>query len=79
MSSTEKVLKTQQSNIKLKIPESIQREMSRLFQTSAIGHMVQKVGMAIELLRDEEGIKESDWGGLIVSGGVASNQYLKEE
>lgn len=54
------------------IPENVQREISRIFQTAAVGHVVDKVGDAIKQL-------ESPVTGLVISGGVGSNQYLRQE
>jgi N6-L-threonylcarbamoyladenine synthase len=53
--------------------EGIKREMSRVFQESVIGHLCTKVNHATKHL----GLGGSKLGGLVVSGGVASNQHLR--
>ena len=55
--------------------EAMQREMSRVFQTAIVGHLCRKLGHAIDNL----GSRGSGLGGLVVSGGVASNQYLRKQ
>ena len=54
------------------IQEATQRELSRLFQDAAIGHLTSKVRLALDS-PDLEGVK-----GVVVSGGVASNQALRQ-
>lgn len=54
--------------------EAIQREMSRVFQTAVVGHLCMKLRHAMDTIRPEGGM-----GGLVVSGGVASNQYLRTQ
>jgi N6-L-threonylcarbamoyladenine synthase len=50
--------------------EASKREVSRIFQEAVIGHLCKKVGHAMASLEPV--------GGLVVSGGVASNQYLRQ-
>lgn len=50
--------------------EALKREVSRVFQEAVVGHLCKKVGHAMALLEPV--------GGLVVSGGVASNQYLRK-
>jgi len=49
--------------------EALKREVSRIFQEAVVGHLCKKVGHAMAPL--------GNVGGLVVSGGVASNQYLR--
>jgi N6-L-threonylcarbamoyladenine synthase len=49
--------------------EALKREVSRIFQEAVVGHLCKKVGHAMAPL--------DNVGGLVVSGGVASNQYLR--
>ena len=49
--------------------DGMKREVSRIFQEAAVGHLCKKVGHAMVPL--------DNVGGLVVSGGVASNQYLR--
>jgi N6-L-threonylcarbamoyladenine synthase len=59
--------------------EALKREISRVFQEAVVGHLCRKVGHAISLLSgQEEGKGMAEIGGLVVSGGVASNQYLRQ-
>lgn len=55
--------------------EALKREVSRVFQEAVVGHLCTKVGHAVKLLSGQ-GMAEA--GGLVVSGGVASNQYLRQ-
>lgn len=55
--------------------EALKREVSRVFQEAVVGHLCTKVGHAINLL---SGQGTAELGGLVVSGGVASNQYLRQ-
>jgi N6-L-threonylcarbamoyladenine synthase len=52
--------------------EGIQREVARAFQEAAVGHVVQKVRLAME------GSGLDELGGLVVSGGVACNLVLRQ-
>jgi len=54
------------------IPLAVQREVSRAFQAAAVGHVVDKIRQCIEANK----LKVK---GLVVSGGVGSNKYLREE
>lgn len=72
MTQTERRAKKEFSNLKMKIPEKVKREISRAFQVAAIGHVVQKVRLAIDTL-------DMPIHGLVVSGGVGSNLYLREQ
>lgn len=51
--------------------EARKREISRVFQEAVVGHLCTKVGHAMASLKEPV-------GGLVVSGGVASNQYLRQ-
>jgi len=51
--------------------EALKREVSRVFQEAVVGHLCKKMGHAMALL-------DQPVGGLVVSGGVASNQYLRK-
>lgn len=74
-SATEKEARKHFPNLKMKIPENIQHAMARRFQEAAVAHVCEKVQLALDQLRDE-GIEVSS---LVVSGGVASNTYLREQ
>ena len=50
--------------------EVLKREVSRTFQEAVVGHLCKKAGHAMAPL--------GNVGGLVVSGGVASNQYLRQ-
>jgi len=50
--------------------EALKREVSKIFQEAVVGHLCKKVGHAMAPL--------DPVGGLMVSGGVASNQYLRK-
>jgi N6-L-threonylcarbamoyladenine synthase len=50
--------------------EALVREVSRIFQEAVVGHLCKKVGHAMASLESV--------GGLVVSGGVASNQFLRK-
>lgn len=52
--------------------EATQREVSRLFQDAAIGHLALKLKLALGL-PELAGVR-----GVVVSGGVASNQALRQ-
>jgi N6-L-threonylcarbamoyladenine synthase len=54
--------------------EAIKREISRVFQEAVVGHLCKKVGHAMISIDNGPG---PGLGGLVVSGGVASNQYLR--
>lgn len=55
--------------------EAVRREMSRIFQEAVVSHLCRKFEHAIDSL----GTTASGLGGLVVSGGVASNQYLRQQ
>lgn len=55
--------------------EAIKREMSRVFQKAVVGHLCTKLGHGIQTL----GARGMGLGGLVVSGGVASNHYLRNQ
>lgn len=57
------------------LDEETQRQGARRFQEAAVTHLILQVSRAIARLPAE--IKSS-LGGLVVSGGVASNQYLRQ-
>ena len=50
--------------------EALKREVSKIFQEAVVGHLCKKVGHAMAPL--------DPVGGLVVSGGVASNHYLRK-
>ncbi|CAK9785316.1 peptidase M22, glycoprotease [Cutaneotrichosporon oleaginosum] len=54
------------------VSEAVQRAVSRAFQAAAVKHLADKVRLAIDSL----GIPVK---GLVVSGGVGSNKYLREQ
>ena len=54
------------------IGENVKREVARVFQDTAVGHVCDKVGLALR------GLDLGGMGGLVVSGGVACNQVLRE-
>lgn len=54
--------------------EARSREMARIFQAAAVGHLVDKVGRFIDTKAEGLPVK-----GLVVSGGVGSNLYLREQ
>lgn len=56
--------------------EAIQREMARVFQQAVVGHLCRKLEHAISSIRSTV---EVPLGGLVVSGGVASNLYLRQQ
>lgn len=56
------------------VEENVKREVARLFQVAAIEHVTQKIRMAI--LKMDSRI---ELGGVVISGGVASNQYLRDQ
>jgi N6-L-threonylcarbamoyladenine synthase len=63
--------------------EALKRELSRVFQEAVVGHLCTKVGHAISLRSGQgegkgKGKGMAEIGGLVVSGGVASNQYLRQ-
>lgn len=54
------------------------RELARSFFSSAIGQVEEKVGLALKGWEESEGSGEKEkLGGLVVSGGVASNLWLR--
>lgn len=56
----------------LDAPLAVQQEIARAFQTAAVGHVVDKIRQCIAA-------HKLDVRGLVVSGGVGSNQHLREE
>lgn len=56
---------------------AVKREMSRVFQDGVVGHLCRKLEHAIASL-GEYG-QPLALGGVAVSGGVASNQYLRQQ
>ncbi|WVQ93696.1 hypothetical protein IAU59_000772 [Kwoniella sp. CBS 9459] len=56
--------------------ESDQRELSRIFQNAAVAHLTLKLEQA---LNNMDPYIRSRLGGLVVSGGVASNSYIREQ
>lgn len=61
------------------VPEAVQREVSRLFQNAAVAHLCQQTRKVIARLQAEEGLDPARLGGVVASGGVASNRYLRKE
>ncbi|KAH8926758.1 hypothetical protein BT69DRAFT_1347781 [Atractiella rhizophila] len=59
------------------VDEEVRRLVGRRFVDAAFGQVEQKVVYALRYLKEEEGIGESELGGLVVSGGVASNLHLR--
>jgi N6-L-threonylcarbamoyladenine synthase len=51
---------------------AVQQEIARAFQTAAVGHVVDKIRQCIAA--NKLNVK-----GLVVSGGVGSNLYLRDE
>ncbi len=62
--------------------EAISKALARNFQTAVVGHVVDKVGMALDYLEnDSEGselLQGKKLDSLVISGGVASNMFLRE-
>ncbi|WVF66064.1 hypothetical protein IAT40_000803 [Kwoniella sp. CBS 6097] len=56
--------------------ESEQREFSRIFQNAAVAHLTLKLEQAIN---DMDPSIRDGLGGLVVSGGVASNLFIRKE
>jgi N6-L-threonylcarbamoyladenine synthase len=58
------------------LTEGFKRDMARVFQQAAVGHLVNKVRHGIDSL----GLASGDRAvkGLVVSGGVACNLYLRK-
>jgi tRNA A37 threonylcarbamoyltransferase TsaD len=54
--------------------ESVKREVARVFQDAAIGHLCEKVRLGLEVCK----VKEGQIGGLVVSGGVGANLLLRQ-
>ncbi|ORX35346.1 glycoprotease family-domain-containing protein [Kockovaella imperatae] len=55
------------------VDEATKREVSRVFQDSIMGHIVQKIELCFKI----HSIKLRSVTGLVMSGGVASNQHLR--
>lgn len=73
LSASERLARKEWKELKAKAPpESVQREVSRAFQTAAVRHIADKVRAAI----DDLGMPVK---GLVVSGGVGSNKYLRSQ
>ncbi len=77
-SNVERATQKLQSNLKLPMKESLKRAMARRFQEAAVGSVVEKVGMALDVVEGMEELKGNTLGALVVSGGVASNSYLRD-
>jgi N6-L-threonylcarbamoyladenine synthase len=78
-SNVERTTKKYHSNLKMPMKEGLKRAMARRFQEAAVGHVEEKVGMALDLLKDDdEELEGKRLRSLVVSGGVASNAYLRE-
>lgn len=76
-SATEKEAKRLQGDSKLPIKEGVQRAVARRFQNAAVGHICEKIGLALDKLEAEGTLGEGKISALVVSGGVASNAYLR--
>jgi tRNA A37 threonylcarbamoyltransferase TsaD len=63
-------------NLKLRIPHDLARAMARRFQEAAVGHVVQKVEMALDMLENDPSLS-LPIRTVVASGGVASNMYLR--
>lgn len=68
----------------ISLSPAIQREVSRIFQTAVVEHVCRKVrdaivkhGLHLHEGRGGYGQSEVALGGLVVSGGVASNRFLR--
>lgn len=66
--------------------EAIRREVSRRFQQAAVEHLCQQIERVlrrpVEAVGDGEEVRGGTGGevkGLVVSGGVASNAYLRKQ
>ncbi|BEI79767.1 hypothetical protein CcaverHIS002_0102960 [Cutaneotrichosporon cavernicola] len=70
LSATERLAK-KESHGSEGVSEAVQRAVARAFQTAAMRHLADKVHLAIDTL----GFPVR---GLVVSGGVGSNKYLRE-
>ncbi|WRT63871.1 uncharacterized protein IL334_000796 [Kwoniella shivajii] len=62
--------------IEVRLSEADQREFSRIFQNATIGHLVLKLQQA--LTAKDNSTNMNDLGGFVVSGGVASNLFLRK-
>ncbi|GHJ86572.1 hypothetical protein NliqN6_2974 [Naganishia liquefaciens] len=70
-------------NLQLKkgMPEGLKRAVARRFQEAAITQLEQKVRMGLDYLENGEGkalVQGQPIRAVIASGGVASNQYLRQ-
>lgn len=73
ISAMERTLKRHNPRYRFEAPPlSLQRAISRAFQTTAVAHIIDKTRLAIKSL-------EFPIHGLVVSGGVGSNQYLRQQ
>lgn len=70
LSATERLAKKEAEGEE--VPEAVQRAVSRAFQAAAVKHLADKVRLAVDTL----GFPVK---GLVVSGGVGSNKYLREQ
>lgn len=52
----------------------MKKAIARAFQSAAVGHLEEKLVLGLELCK-QKGVFVQD---VVVSGGVASNQYLRE-
>lgn len=104
LSATTRLIDTHRSDDGT-IPESAQREISRLYQSAAIGHLIMQLKRCLELklprkreshrpnvestqfYGQESGMKSAINGkrlrdvvsDIVVSGGVASNMFLRQQ
>jgi tRNA A37 threonylcarbamoyltransferase TsaD len=72
LTATDRAAQRECPNLKGEVPLAVQREVARVFQVAAVRHTVDKIRQCIDANKLE--IK-----GLVVSGGVGSNQYLRQE
>ncbi len=72
--NVERVTRKYHSNLKTPMKDNLKRAMARRFQEAAIGHLEEKVNLALDLLQQED---VGELSSLVVSGGVASNSFLR--
>ena len=58
---------------KMTLDEPTKREVARVFQDAVMSHIAQKIALCFDLHAE----KLRDVSGMVMSGGVASNQYLR--
>ncbi|WWC66717.1 uncharacterized protein I206_100622 [Kwoniella pini CBS 10737] len=70
------ILSSLQRRLPINLTEGDQREFSRIFQQAVTGHLILKLEQTISIIT-KEGLNKIN--GLVVSGGVASNAYLRKQ